>query len=275
MDYARIYKEFIADRRAKEPAMYRGLSYHGRSIKDKRATWRGAPTQYYEHHHIVASFEGGNNSADNIIALTPEDHFFAHALLAKAYGDKHWAALWAMGGMRTGKRDFGRAIKARKLINVAREKTTVAQQGAKSVMANTEQHKWINYSTGEILIGSRHDLCAKIGHGKAAAWEVKEHLSGKTILTRSGWFSTTRFKSIKAVDAHKKNNKKSAAKATKAKNSGSNNPNATAILCVDTGIVYATQREAANATGAHQAKISEVCNGKRNKAGGYRWAYAS
>jgi hypothetical protein len=275
MDYQRIYDEFIADRRAKEPAMYRGLSYHGRSIKDKRATWRGSPTRYYEHHHITSVFDGGDNSSDNIIALTPEDHFFAHALLAKAHGGKHWAALWAMGGMRTGKRDFGRAIKTRKLINVAREKTTVAQQGAKSATANNEQHKWVNYSTGEVFIGSRHDLCAKIGHGKTAKWEVNDHLMGKTILTRSGWFSTTRFKSVEAVYAHKENNKKSAAKATKTKNSGAGNHNATAILCVDTGIVYATQRAAADATGALQAKISEVCNGKRNKAGGYRWEFAS
>ena len=43
------------------------------------------------------------------------------------------------------------------------------------------------------------------------------------------------------------------------------------ILCVETGIVYKSQAEAAQALGIYQASISEVLNGKASIAGGYTW----
>lgn len=43
------------------------------------------------------------------------------------------------------------------------------------------------------------------------------------------------------------------------------------VVCIETGIVYASQREAANATGANEGKISEVLKGKRKTAGGFHW----
>jgi hypothetical protein len=45
---------------------------------------------------------------------------------------------------------------------------------------------------------------------------------------------------------------------------------------VETGNVIAVfygAREAQKSTGTHYTKISEVCNGKRNKAGGYKWFF--
>lgn len=38
----------------------------------------------------------GGDEKENLIRLTPEDHFFAHLLLAKAYGGKNWMALHSM-----------------------------------------------------------------------------------------------------------------------------------------------------------------------------------
>ena len=73
MNYARIYDEFIADRRLKP-----------------------APDGYSEVHHVVPRSMGGGNNAINLIRLTPEDHYFAHLLLAKAHGGKMWNALYAM-----------------------------------------------------------------------------------------------------------------------------------------------------------------------------------
>jgi hypothetical protein len=59
------------------------------------------------------------------------------------------------------------------------------------------------------------------------------------------------------------------------KRRGSKNHNSTPILCVDTGIIYESQGMAADATGAHQSKISECCSGNRKSAGGYRWSFVS
>lgn len=74
MDYARIYREFVADRLRKQPE---------------------APT-YFERHHILPRSLGGGNEPENLIRLTPEDHLFAHMLLAKVHGGKMWAAVHAM-----------------------------------------------------------------------------------------------------------------------------------------------------------------------------------
>lgn len=57
-------------------------------------------------------------------------------------------------------------------------------------------------------------------------------------------------------------------------NRGGNHKNAKAVRCIDTGVVYATSIEAAQATGAQASKITSVCRGKRKAAGGCRWEYA-
>lgn len=69
MDYHRIYLDFIKDRRAKEPGL----------------------AGYSEKHHILPRSLGGDDDAENLIRLTPEDHFVAHLLLAKMHGGKMWA----------------------------------------------------------------------------------------------------------------------------------------------------------------------------------------
>lgn len=40
---------------------------------------------YTELHHIIPTCIGGKNSKDNIVALTPEEHYVAHQLLVKIY----------------------------------------------------------------------------------------------------------------------------------------------------------------------------------------------
>ncbi len=40
---------------------------------------------YYEQHHITPRCLGGDDSADNLVYLTPEEHYLAHQLLVKMY----------------------------------------------------------------------------------------------------------------------------------------------------------------------------------------------
>lgn len=40
---------------------------------------------YVEKHHIVPKCLGGDNSTNNLVILTPEEHFLAHVLLVKIY----------------------------------------------------------------------------------------------------------------------------------------------------------------------------------------------
>lgn len=74
MNYQRIYDEFIADRRIKEPSL----------------------TGYTEKHHVLPRSLGGDNSKENLIKLSAQDHYFAHELLAKIHKGKMSNALWMM-----------------------------------------------------------------------------------------------------------------------------------------------------------------------------------
>lgn len=57
-------------------------------------------------------------------------------------------------------------------------------------------------------------------------------------------------------------------------NSGANNKNSKRVLCVETGLIYASSGEAARNTGCHQGHISECCNGTHKTTGGLHWRYA-
>lgn len=45
------------------------------------------------------------------------------------------------------------------------------------------------------------------------------------------------------------------------------------VVCIDTGVVYPSITEAAEATGSILEKILACCKGQRNKTNGMRWAY--
>lgn len=104
MNYQKIYTAFIADRRIIEDAAV-------------------LLSSYLEKHHIVPRSLGGDDTPGNLIRLTPEDHFFAHLLLAKIHGGKLWYALMAMCHDRYGKRsaDAGYLRRQRKSYARARE----------------------------------------------------------------------------------------------------------------------------------------------------------
>jgi|SRR5579859_210074 len=80
---------------------------------------------YTEQHHVVPRCMGGTNARSNIVALTPEEHYVAHQLLAKLY-PKHLGLLGAAMLLATGsggrsqnkmygwlKRRFGAAVSER------------------------------------------------------------------------------------------------------------------------------------------------------------------
>lgn len=40
---------------------------------------------YREHHHVIPRCMGGDDSSENIVELTPEEHYVAHQLLVRIY----------------------------------------------------------------------------------------------------------------------------------------------------------------------------------------------
>ena len=176
MNYVRIYEDFIADRRARDP--YAGLSYYGRVTKVKRARKRGERVPYVEHHHIIAKFDGGTNAADNVVALSYREHVFAHLCLAKAHGGKHYAALWAVVGM-IATPSMNRSIlavpAARRLLEKNREEMNAAQRGQGNKRSDTVVRTWRNWKTGETVVGTRHAL-------PVPSQSVADYLKGQTNL---------------------------------------------------------------------------------------------
>jgi hypothetical protein len=63
MDYRKIYSDLIARAHTRSRLVH----------------------EYYEQHHIVPKCVGGTDSKENLVLLTPEEHFVAHQLLVKMY----------------------------------------------------------------------------------------------------------------------------------------------------------------------------------------------
>lgn len=77
MDYQRVYREFIADRRPREGSL-----------------------AVYETHHILPRCLKGGDEPANLIRLSLQDHLFAHALLARVHGGLLLVSFCRMLGMK-------------------------------------------------------------------------------------------------------------------------------------------------------------------------------
>lgn len=59
--------------------------YHDLIKKAKTEIRNKGPKTYYETHHIKPICLGGSDSKDNLVLLTPKEHYMAHYLLYKIY----------------------------------------------------------------------------------------------------------------------------------------------------------------------------------------------
>lgn len=169
MDYGRIYREFIADRRGREPFLQ----------------------GYTERHHILPRCLGGGDEPDNLIDMTAEDHFFAHLLLAKMHGGRLWFAVIRMSASRTeGKRGW---VRQRYMYGVARRR--LAQQasdlftgqpglkGGKNGNFNPKLYSWVNLDTGEARESTLHGMWQLQGGARPAWTKVAQGVTQ----TYRGW----------------------------------------------------------------------------------------
>ena len=88
---------------------------------------------YFERHHIVPKSLGGIDDKANLVKLTAREHFIAHCLLAKIYGETQWSAVILMKGEPvTGK--YNRYINSR-LYEIAKKKCAI--ETSKQFKCNT------------------------------------------------------------------------------------------------------------------------------------------
>jgi hypothetical protein len=167
MNYKRIYADFIRDR------------------WEKQGKLRG----YSERHHIVPRAMGGSDEVGNLVRLTPEDHFFAHLLLAKAYGGRNWASLHAMCYLvtkATGK--YRPRLRVRILFGHVRRSIAAyfrsINSGPKGAAADKRKHV-LRHFNGRKAVGNRFELSEKTG-------VTRQMISGLLLGTKKsvhGWYS--------------------------------------------------------------------------------------
>jgi hypothetical protein len=155
MDYGRIYREFIADRRGREAGL----------------------TGYFERHHVLPKSRGGTDAPANLIRLTAEDHFFAHLLLAKMHGGGMWMAVRRMRWGRVGgERPW---VRGRYMYAVARrrqaehasasQKGQPGKRGADNGHYDAERREWTNLDTGQKQTATTAEMWERHG-GCRAHW---------------------------------------------------------------------------------------------------------
>lgn len=168
MNYERIYAEFIRDRQLKQPKK----------------------PEYFESHHIKPRSLGGYDEPWNMIRLTPEDHYFAHLLLAKIHGGKLWLAVMAMARLTVGERDVNR-LQQRGTYGIARRMASAwfseNMAGKNSPAADKAVHT-LRHKDGREATGRRFELEAETGISKR---KLSALLLGKSV-TASGWFDASR-----------------------------------------------------------------------------------
>jgi hypothetical protein len=124
-----------------------------------RARWRDVPVVYTEQHHIIPRCMGGSNLSENLVRLTPEEHYVAHQLLVKMYPSVLGLvnAAICMAANPYGKRGNKIYGWLRKRYSV-----TVSQQMANR--AKTPEHK---AALSKALVGKNVSLEARANMSKA------------------------------------------------------------------------------------------------------------
>jgi hypothetical protein len=168
MDYSRIYVEFIRDRREREAAL----------------------TGYSERHHIKPRSIGGSNRPSNLIRLLPEDHYFAHLLLARIHGARLASALFLL--IQSAEQHYGGRFSARRPYGIGKRLAARLQaekwRGDGNPLFNATDYRWVNYRTGESVEATLFAMHERYG-GSRSTWTCV--LSGRTPSFK-GWVSADR-----------------------------------------------------------------------------------
>lgn len=77
---------------------------------------------YTEKHHIIPRSLGGNNLKDNLVLLTPREHFIAHLLLSKMFtGDEKYKMYYAFNMILVKSKDNQRYKPTSRFYEMARQ----------------------------------------------------------------------------------------------------------------------------------------------------------
>jgi hypothetical protein len=118
LDYVKLHEKLISSFKERN---WRHRRYHKNGIE---------PQRYVEAHHVILKSLGGKDEDDNIVIVTPREHFILHKLLTKITPcKKTFAAIGCLqmtqGGRRLTTRQIG---EAREMISKARSGSLTEEQ---------------------------------------------------------------------------------------------------------------------------------------------------
>jgi hypothetical protein len=234
MNYQRIYEAFIADRREREAAVIES-------------------GVYVERHHITPRSLGGGDEAENIVALTAGDHFFAHLCLAKVHGGNQWAAVWALSSVNQ--------LNSRK-----RDKLWVLRR-----------RKWVSTSLKKKSeINKLPEIRAKISAtltGRPRPPEVREKIRAAQKGRAAPW-AAGKNSAMKHSEVREKISQAQRGKP-RPRTTGGRNGNAKALRCVETGGIFPSAAEAATWCALKSSRNMGTAIRTNGLFGGYHWEYVS
>lgn len=175
MNYERIYDELISKARASK--------YTG----------------YVEVHHIKPRCIGGDDTKDNLVALTAREHFLAHWLLAKIHADNE-SLTYAWNMMCVGR------TQSSHLYKYAREEVSRMRTGRSWGNHTEDTKKKMSKSRKGTRQGPRSDAAkdrmrlAKIGSKQSSVTVAKRVAkTNKSVISTSECGASTTYLSIKSA----------------------------------------------------------------------------
>lgn len=201
MNYRKIYKNLIRTRKLLQRSKKEGL---------------------FHRHHIVPKAFGGSNKKENIILLTPKEHFIAHRLLAKCYKnnpDKRFRMMCALKRFVC----FDFSLTPRQYEIIQREHAAAASQLQKNKIFTDEQKSKISQSLKEFyknhkgfFTGKKHSEKTKrlmsekqsgplnYGYGKPRPKHIREKISKTLTGVKKSPEHVAKFRARKLTQEQKK-----------------------------------------------------------------------
>ncbi len=140
-------------------------------------TRKSAPC-YVEKHHILPKCMGGDNSKDNLVFLTAQEHYEAHRLLAMAYPEERGLqfAWWNFCSVT------GQDGKRREQITISPQQYELAKLRRSSLVSEQAKKQWKEPENRKIFL----ELVSKNGK---KMWENNRHIISNAISekNRKSW----------------------------------------------------------------------------------------
>ena len=263
MNYLKNYNDYV--RYVKKEIE---LGNRPKDKNDYNKNYKGK--RYFEFHHIIPKCIGGDDSINNLVALTAREHFLAHYLLMKIYPDNY-------------------------KLGIAFSSFCMNKHSSKAVIYfNARLYESVKSSIdfGATSRGMKRseDFCKHLSEsqkGRHLGETWKKHISEShadisgnknPMYGRSHTEDTKKKISIGRAKLLEENPELYKPQSDYAKEHyvGDGNPRAKSVRCIETGQTFGTTKDAAiwaHGSSVSKCTISACCKGKRNIAFGYHWEY--